>query len=84
MGLSRRLALVLAGWVAVASVYFVTPAAAQAQRGASITAPNPGEQTVSDAYLYLLGRVLVIRQEHADLICQMVQTLGRSALHRRA
>ncbi len=28
--------------------------------------PQPDEQTVTDAYVYLLGRALVIRQEHMD------------------
>lgn len=28
--------------------------------------PKPDESTVSDAYIYLLGRALVIRQEHMD------------------
>ena len=28
--------------------------------------PKPDEKTLSDAYTYLLGRVLVIRQEHMD------------------
>ena len=37
------------------------PASAQ---GAQPAAPN--EQTVKDAYVYLLGRALVIRQEHMD------------------
>jgi hypothetical protein len=30
-------------------------------------APKPDDQTIADAYTYLLGRVLVIRQEHTDL-----------------
>ena len=29
-------------------------------------AQEPDEATIANAYLYLLGRVLVIRQEHAD------------------
>jgi hypothetical protein len=29
--------------------------------------PKPDEQTVADAYVYLLARALVIRQEHTDL-----------------
>ena len=28
---------------------------------------KPDLQTIADAYIYLLGRVLVIRQEHVDL-----------------
>ncbi len=31
------------------------------------TQPVPSEQEIRDAYVYLLGRALVIRQEHADL-----------------
>jgi hypothetical protein len=30
-------------------------------------APKPDDQTIADAYTYLLGRALVIRQEHTDL-----------------
>jgi hypothetical protein len=30
------------------------------------TAPIPAEKTIADAYTYLLGRMLVIRQEHMD------------------
>jgi hypothetical protein len=39
-------------------VSFATPAPAQA--------PNPNEKTITDAYVYLLGRALVIRQERMD------------------
>jgi hypothetical protein len=30
-------------------------------------APKPDDRTIADAYIYLLGRALVIRQEHTDL-----------------
>jgi len=30
------------------------------------TVPRPAEKTIADAYTYLLGRMLVIRQEHMD------------------
>src|SRR4029434_5981235 len=30
------------------------------------TVPVPDEQTIADAYTYLLGRMLVVRQEHMD------------------
>jgi hypothetical protein len=36
-------------------------------KSARAPAVQPDEQTVADAYVYLLGRVLVIRQEHTDL-----------------
>lgn len=39
----------------------LAPAMTRAQ-----AAPKPDEQTIADAYLYLLGRALVIRQEHID------------------
>ena len=38
--------------------------AANAQVAA--TAPAPDNNTITDAYIYLLGRALVIRQEHMD------------------
>ena len=31
------------------------------------TLPAPDERTIADAYVYLLGRMFVIRQEHMDL-----------------
>jgi hypothetical protein len=34
--------------------------------GAQTTSVEPDEKTLSDAYAYLLGRALVIRQEHLD------------------
>jgi hypothetical protein len=34
---------------------------------ASESPTKPDEKTIADAYVYLLGRVLVIRQEHIDL-----------------
>ena len=64
----RRIAsVVLAGWAAVVGTELITLALAQTPRAPTVVAPRPDEQTVSDAYNYLLGRVLVIRQEHADL-----------------
>ena len=33
--------------------------------GSAATKPDP--QTIADAYIYLLGRALIIRQEHVDL-----------------
>ena len=35
-------------------------------KAATTTGPTPDEQTIYDAYTYLLGRMLVIRQEHMD------------------
>ena len=37
------------------------------QTASTKTAAKPDTQTVTDAYLYLLGRALVIRQERHDL-----------------
>jgi hypothetical protein len=55
MTLGRRQALSLLAATAL------VPEIARAQ-----TAPKPDDQTIGDAYIYLLGRVLVIRQEHID------------------
>ena len=38
---------------------------AESARG-QVAATRPDDTTISDAYIYLLGRVLVIRQEHID------------------
>ncbi len=40
--------------------------AVTASAWAQTAPPKPDEKTLSDAYTYLLGRVLVIRQEHMD------------------
>ena len=37
------------------------------RRSAGSAAAKPDPQTIADAYIYLLGRTLVIRQEHVDL-----------------
>jgi len=50
----RKLALAALGAIAIVSAGAQTPAA------------KPDEKTLSEAYTYLLGRVLVIRQEHID------------------
>lgn len=49
--------------VAALLVAMLLPAAVRAQGPAA----KPDEQTVADAYVYLLARALVIRQEHIDL-----------------
>lgn len=48
----------LASIAVVSGLVLTMPALAQA--------PKPDERTVTDAYLYLLDRALVIRQEHLD------------------
>jgi hypothetical protein len=53
----RRKTLALLGTV-TSSLPFVGPARAESP---------PGGTTIEEAYVYLLGRVLVIRQEHTDL-----------------
>ena len=51
----KKTALATLGLVAIAaSAWAQTPAA------------KPDEKTLTEAYIYLLGRVLVIRQEHVD------------------
>jgi hypothetical protein len=45
----------------------VQPASAQFASKLKQTVPRPDDQTIADAYNYLLSRVLVIRQEHNDL-----------------
>ncbi len=47
---------------AMLALTFLTAPAAFAQQAAA----KPDDQTISDAYIYLLGRALVIRQEHID------------------
>jgi hypothetical protein len=42
------------------------PVAAQTSTAAVQSAAKPDEQTLSDAYIYLLSRLLVIRQEQTD------------------
>lgn len=55
-------------FVCAAFLAVTMPAAAFAQDKAKPpTATAPDEATISDAYVYLLGRALVIRQEQADL-----------------
>jgi hypothetical protein len=56
--MKRRLTAFVLGLI----LNVIAPAIAPAQ-----AASAPPEQTVADAYVYLLGRVLVIRQEHIDL-----------------
>ena len=51
--INRTLGLVIGGLAAVLA--------------ASASAQNPDPQTVADAYVYLLGRALVVRQEQTDL-----------------
>ena len=41
-----------------------TPVLAQSQAPAPVFVPD--EDAIADAYIYLLGRALVIRQEHMD------------------
>lgn len=45
----------------------LTPCLVTAQSAGTTRVAAPSEQNISDAYVYLLGRVLVIRQEHTDL-----------------
>lgn len=59
MRFNRRQSLVL---LASASIVSSEALSALAQ-----SVPAPDEKTVGDAYVYLLGRVFVIRQEHIDL-----------------
>jgi len=42
------------------------PALAPSRSPAVTQAVKPDDQTIADAYVYLLGRMLVIRQEHTD------------------
>jgi hypothetical protein len=42
------------------------PALAPSRAQAATQAMKPDDQTIADAYIYLLGRALVIRQEHTD------------------
>jgi hypothetical protein len=57
----KKLAVFLLGFalIVIASLTRIDGVCAQ-----SITKPD--EKTIADAYIYLLGRVLVIRQEHMD------------------
>jgi hypothetical protein len=50
----KKIILATLGLAAITSAWAQTPAA------------KPDEKTLADAYTYLLGRVLVIRQEHMD------------------
>jgi hypothetical protein len=59
MAISRRRTLLTS-----ATFAGVLPFKATAQ--ALTTGAVPDEKTIADAYIYLLGRVLVIRQEHMD------------------
>lgn len=43
----------------------LTPSALRFER--PVLATKPDLQTITDAYIYLLGRILIIRQEHLDL-----------------
>lgn len=56
MKIERRHALALLAMTALAS----------GRAAAQTAAATPDEATIADAYIYLLGRVLVIRQEHID------------------
>jgi len=57
--LNRR-SILLGGTIVAAASALAGSALAQAQ------VPAPEEKTIADAYIYLLGRMLVIRQEHID------------------
>jgi hypothetical protein len=61
----KKLAAFLLGFalIVIAPLTWVDGVCAQ-----SITKPD--EKTVADAYIYLLGRVLVIRQEHMDRVAR--------------
>ncbi|MCB8819764.1 DUF1214 domain-containing protein [Microvirga rosea] len=48
--------------MAMLAIVFAAPTFAQAPT----SVPGPNEATLADAYIYLLGRALVIRQEHMD------------------
>jgi hypothetical protein len=51
----------------IVSLFVVFLAVLSTPFGALAQSDNsPDEQTVSDAYVYLLGRALVIRQEQTD------------------
>src|SRR5262249_1392202 len=52
--MNRMIFTALSAFAVTASAWAQTPAA------------KPDERTLSDAYVYLLGRTLVIRQEHMD------------------
>jgi hypothetical protein len=62
---SRRETLAL---LATASAALNAPVtfAQIAHAQAATQAIKPDDQTIADAYIYLLGRALVIRQEHTD------------------
>ncbi len=49
------------GLVALGMIGMATASLAQ-----QVPVPKPDNQTIEDAYIYLLGRALVIRQEHMD------------------
>jgi hypothetical protein len=62
---SKPIASLLRGaTVALSLALGLAPACAQSGSAAVI---KPDEQTIADAYVYLLGRMLVIRQEQMDL-----------------
>src|SRR6266702_3390050 len=63
MATNRRQALALLASVSIVSAL---KSAAFAQSGPHAAA-KPDDKTIADAYVYLLGRALVIRQEHIDL-----------------
>ncbi len=71
MTISRReslglLALGSIGAHAFQSGAFQSMALIDSARAQSSVPPAPDERTIADAYIYLLGRVLAIRQEHMD------------------
>ncbi len=49
-----------------AAAFMTVGAIAPAPTSAQTPVPAPDENTIADAYIYLLGRALVIRQEHMD------------------
>jgi hypothetical protein len=49
-------------------LFFLVPLVAPAQARAA--SPALDEQIIADAYVYLIGRALVVRQEHLDIAAQ--------------
>ena len=52
--------------IACAAILALSLLAVSGLTSAQATIGKPDEQTIADAYVYLLGRLLVIRQEHID------------------
>ncbi|WP_338827869.1 DUF1214 domain-containing protein [Bradyrhizobium sp. 27S5] len=62
----RHISKAITAAFCVSTVLAAPSSPAAAQQAATVLGVTPDEKTVADAYIYLLGRVLVIRQEHID------------------